>query len=90
MPLLVAGGFEITARRCEHDGSYSNTAANERRGYGKSKNKKKKRRRRKRNSSLSTHPAEPHSFSYFSRLDVKGMNRFPTFIEERGGAKPAG
>lgn len=44
----------------------------------------------RRNSSLSTHPVEPHSSSYFSRLDVKGMNRFPTFIEERGGAKPAG
>lgn len=46
--------------------------------------------KKKRNSSQSTHPVEPYSFSYFSRLDVKGMNRFPTFIEERGGAKPAG
>lgn len=82
MTLLVAGGFEITARRCKYDKSYSNTAANERRGYGESK--------KKRNSSQSTHPVEPYSFSYFSRLDVKGMNRFPTFIEERGGAKPAG
>lgn len=41
MTLLVAGGFEITARRCKHDKSYSNTAANERRGYGESKKKAK-------------------------------------------------
>lgn len=45
---------------------------------------------KRRYSSLSKHPVEPHSSSHFTKLDVKGMNRFPTFIEERGGAKPAG